>query len=181
LTAVRTAAIIEPKPRIHRKEVPVLGSSDPYYVTVLLWLARTAFFTFVSAFLLWLGIGVLDVLTPRIHERRLIGQSPAATGLFVGGFLIFVGLVVHGAATLPFLIGASRLDTVFAPTRLGLLAAGFFLSLLVGVVLFRLFDWLTPKISFREINKEPLAVGLYVFGYMLFFGLVTHAALTTPL
>jgi hypothetical protein len=185
LTAVRSAVIIGAKSRIDRKEAPVaaaqLGSSDPYYVTVLLWLARTAFFSFVCAFLLWLGIGVLDVLSPRIHERRLIGQSPAATGLFVGGFLIFVGLVVHGAATLPFLVGASRVDTVFAPTRLGLLAAGFFLSLLVGVVLFRIFDWLTPKIPFREINKEPLAVGLYVFGYMLFFGLVTHAALTTPL
>jgi len=185
LTAVRSAVIIEPKSRIDSKEVSVgadqIGSSDPYYVTVLLWLARTAFFTFVSAFLLWLGIGVLDVLTPRIHERRMIGQSPAATGLFAGGFLIFVGLVIHGAATLPFLVGGSHLDTVFAPTRLSLLAAGFFLSLVVGVVLFRIFDWLTPKISFHVINKEPLGVGLYVFGYMLFFGLITHAALTTPL
>ncbi len=158
-----------------------LGSSDPYYVTVLLWLARTAFFTFASAVLLWLGIGVMDVLTPRIHERKMIGQSAAATGLFAGGFLIFVGLVVHGAATLPFLVGASRLDTVFAPTRLGLLAAGFFLSLVVGIVLFRIFDWVTPGIPFGQVNKEPLGVGLYVFGYMVFFGLVIHAALTTPL
>ena len=158
-----------------------LGSSDPYYVTVLLWLARTAFFTFASALLLWLGIGVLDVLTPRVHERSLIGESPAAVGLFAGGFLIFVGLVIHGAATLPFLVGASRLDTVFAPTRLGLLAAGFLLSLVVGIVLFRIFDRVTPKIPFSQMNKEPLGVGLYVFGYMVFFGLVIHAALTTPL
>lgn len=158
-----------------------LGSSDPYYVTVLLWLARTAFFTFASAFLLWLGIGVLDALTPRVHERRMIGQSAAATGLFAGGFLIFVGLVIHGAATLPFLVGASRVDTIFAPTRLGLLAAGFFLSLVVGIVLFRLFDRVTPRIPFGNINKEPLGVALYVFGYMVFFGLVIHAALTTPL
>ncbi len=162
-------------------EAAQLGSSDPYYVTVLLWLARTAFFTFASAVLLWLGIGVLDVLTPRIHERAMIGQSPVATGLFAGGFLIFVGLVVHGAATLPFLVGASRVDTIFAPTRLGLLAAGFFLSLMAGIVLFRLFDWVTPKIPFGNMNKEPLGVGLYVFGYMVFFGLVIHAALTTPL
>lgn len=158
-----------------------LGSSDPYYVTVLLWLARTAFFTFASALLLWLGIGVLDVLTPRVHERSLIGESPAAVGLFAGGFLIFVGLVIHGAATLPFLVGASRLDTVFAPTRLGLLAAGFLLSLVVGIVLFRIFDRVTPKIPFGQMGKEPLGVGLYVFGYMVFFGLVIHAALTTPL
>ncbi len=69
---------------------------------MLLWLARTAFYAFVSAFLLWLGIRVLDVLTPRIHERQKIGESPISTGLFIGGFFIFTGLVIHGAATLPF-------------------------------------------------------------------------------
>ena len=156
-----------------------IGSTEPYYVTVLLWLARTAFFAFVCAFLLWLGIGVVDALTPRIHERQKIGGSPIATGLFVSGFFIFVGLVIHGAATLPIVIGTSRVDTVFSPTRLGLLAAGFFLSLVVGIVLFLFFDWLTPKIPYRAINKEPVAIGLYEFGYMLFFGLILHATLMT--
>ena len=129
-----------------------IGPTDPYYVTVLLWLARTAFFGFICALLLWLGIRVLDVLTPRIHERQKIGESPISTGLFIGGFFIFVGLIIHGAATLPILVGASRIQTVFAPTRLGLLAAGFFLSLLVGIALFYIVDWLTPKIPFRRIN-----------------------------
>lgn len=158
-----------------------IGPTDPYYVTVLLWLARTAFFAFVCAFLLWLGIRVLDALTPRIHERQRIGESPISIGLFIGGFFIFTGLVIHGAATLPILIGASRVVTVFSTTRLGLLAAGFFLSLLVGIILFNLIDWLTPKIPFRAVDREPVAVGLYVFGYLLFFGLILHAALTTPL
>lgn len=155
--------------------------TSPYYVTVLLWLARTAFFAFVSVFLLWLGIRILDMLTPHIHERQKIGESPISTGLFIGGFFICIGLVIHGAATLPILIGASTVITVFAPIRLGLLAAGFFLSLLVGIALFNILDWLTPKIPFRSVNKEPVAVGLYVFGYLLFFGLIMHAALTTPL
>lgn len=158
-----------------------IGPTDPYYVTVLLWLARTAFFAFVCAFLLWLGIRVLDMFTPHIHERKKIGESPVSTGLFIGGFFIFIGLVMHGAATLPYLTGASPVVIVFSPVRLGLLAAGFFLSLLVGIALFNLLDWLTPKIPFRDINKEPVAVGLYVFGYLLFFGLILHAALTTPL
>ena len=158
-----------------------IGPTDPYYVTVLLWLARTAFFAFVCAFLLWLGIRILDVLTPRIHERQRIGESPISTGLFIGGFFIFIGLVIHGAATLPYLTGASPAVIVFSPVRLGLLAAGFLLSLIVGIALFNLLDWLTPKIPFRDINKEPVAVGLYVFGYLLFFGLILHAALTTPL
>jgi uncharacterized membrane protein YjfL (UPF0719 family) len=155
--------------------------TSPYYVTVLLWLARTAFFAFVCVFLLWLGIRVLDMLTPRIHERQKIGESPVSTGLFIGGFFICIGLVIHGASTLPILIGASAVTTVFSPVRLGLLAAGFFLSLLLGIALFNILDWLTPKIPFRSVNKEPFAVGLYVFGYLIFFGLIMHAALTTPL
>jgi len=90
-----------------------IGPTDPYYVTVLLWLARTAFYAFASAFLLWIGIRVLDVLTPRIHERQKIGESPISTGLFIAGFFIFTGLVIHGAATLPFTTGASPLVIVF--------------------------------------------------------------------
>ena len=148
---------------------------------MLLWLARTAFYAFVSAFLLWIGIRVLDVLTPRIHERQKIGESPISTGLFIGGFFIFTGLVIHGAATLPFTTGASPLVIVFSPVRLGLLVAGFFLSIIVGIALFNILDWLTPRIPFRGVNTEPIAVGLYVFGYLVFFGLVLHAALTTPL
>jgi uncharacterized membrane protein YjfL (UPF0719 family) len=144
-------------------------------------MARTAFFAFVCALLAWLGIRVLDVLTHRIHERRKISESPVSTGLFMGGFFIFVGLVIHGAATLPIIIGASHVLTVFHPVRLGLLAAGFFLSLLLGIILFNLLDWLTPRMPFKLVNEEPVAVGLYVFGYLLFFGLVLHAALTTPL
>ena len=148
---------------------------------MLLWLARTAFYAFASALLLWIGIRVLDVLTPRIHERQKIGESPISTGLFIGGFFIFTGLVIHGAATLPFTTGASPLVIVFSPVRLGLLVAGFFLSILVGIALFNILDWLTPRIPFRGVNTEPIAVGLYVFGYLVFFGLVLHAALTTPL
>jgi len=158
-----------------------IGPTDPYYVTVLLWLARTAFYAFASAFLLWIGIRVLDVLTPRIHERQKIGESPISTGLFIAGFFIFTGLVIHGAATLPFTTGASPLVIVFSPVRLGLLVAGFSLSVIVGIALFNILDWLTPRIPFRGVNTEPIAVGLYVFGYLVFFGLVLHAALTTPL
>ncbi|MDR9460056.1 MAG: DUF350 domain-containing protein [Dehalococcoidia bacterium] len=148
---------------------------------MLLWLARTAFYAFASAFLLWIGIRVLDVLTPRIHERQKIGESPISTGLFIAGFFIFTGLVIHGAATLPFTTGASPVVIVFSPVRLGLLVAGFSLSVLVGIALFNILDWLTPRIPFRGVNTEPIAVGLYVFGYLVFFGLVLHAALTTPL
>ena len=157
-----------------------IGPTTDYWVVVLLWMARTAFFALVCTFLLWLGIRLLDVLTPHIHERKKIGESPVSTGLFIGGFLIFIGLVIHGAATLSRVVSTSP-EAVFCPTKLGLLAAGFVLSLVVGIALLNILNWLTPRISFRQVNEEPVAVGIYVFGYMLFFGLILHAALTTPL
>jgi len=158
-----------------------IGPTAPYYITVLLWMARTTFFALVCGFLLWLGVRILDMLTPRIQERQKIGENAISTGLFIGGFFICIGLVIHGASTLPILIGASPVLTVFSPIRLGLLVAGFFLSVLIGIALFNLLDWLTPKIPFRSVGKESVAAGLYVFGYLVFFGLIMHAALTTPL
>jgi hypothetical protein len=42
-------------------------------------------------------------------------------------------------------------------------------------------DKLTPKIPFGSIKENPVAAGLHVFGYLVFFGLILHAALTGPL
>ena len=158
-----------------------LGPVVPYYITVLLWLARTAFFAFVCAFLLWLGVLILDALTPHIHEREKIGENGIATGLFIGGFIICMGLVIHGASTLPTLVGASPWLAVFNPIRLVLIAAGFFLSLLVGIVILNILIWLSRRISFKTLGQEPVGAGVYVFSYLVFFGLIMHAALTTPL
>ena len=55
------------------------------------------------------------------------------------------------------------------------------ISLLIGLAIFRIVDKITPKIPFMSIGGSPLAVGIYVFGYLVFFGLILHAALTTPL
>ena len=158
-----------------------LGPVVPYYITVLLWLARTAFFAFVCAFLLWLGVLILDALTPHIHERKKIGENGIATGLYIGGFIICMGLVIHGASTLPTLVGASPWLAVFNPIRLVLIAAGFFLSLLVGIVILNMLIWLSRRISFKTLGQEPVGAGIYVFSYLVFFGLIMHAALTTPL
>jgi uncharacterized membrane protein YjfL (UPF0719 family) len=123
----------------------------------------------------------LDVLTPHIHKRQRIGESPIATGMFIAGFFILVGLVIHGAATAYTAVGVSVIDYIFDFRTWGLLAVSFVVSLLIGIALFHIVNKLTPKIPFLNINKEPLAVGIYVFGYLIFFGLILHAALTTPL
>jgi len=144
-------------------------------------MARIIWLVIIGTLLAWLGIRVLDALTPHIPKRQLIGESPLATGLFIAGFFILVGLVIHGAMTAPALIGGPLLAYFFDFRRLGLLAVSFLVSLLIGLALFYLLDKLTPKIPFTNIKQHPVAVGVYVFGYLVFFGLILHAALTTPL
>lgn len=158
-----------------------IGLAAPYWVVVLLWVARTLLLSLICVFLAWLGIRVLDVLNPHIHQRQRIGEDPIATGLFASGFLILVGLVIHGVTTAPTVIGGPLVAYFFNFRLLGLLAVGFVVSLLLGIALFHLVDKLTPKIPFASINQHPIAVGIYVFGYLLFLGLILHAALTTPL
>ena len=158
-----------------------LGLAAPFWVIVLLWAAKTILLALICTLLAWLGIVVLDTLTPHIHERQRIGESPISVGLFIAGFFILVGLVIHGAVTAPTVFGGPLLEYFFEFRRLGLLAVSFLISLLIGIVLLRLVDKLTPRIPFVSVNKEPIAVGIYVFGYLIFFGLILHAALTTPL
>jgi hypothetical protein len=157
-----------------------LSSPDPYYMTVLLWLAKTGILALVSGFLAWLGVRAIDALTP-LHERQHIGESPVATGWFLAGFFILMGMAIHGGATAPGVIGGPVLDYLIDLRRLGLVAASFLVSLLILLAVFLVLDKLTPKISFIGIQGHPEAIGLYVFGYLVFFGLVLHAALTSPL
>ena len=158
-----------------------LGLVAPYWVIVLIWLAKVILLTLVATLLAWLGIRVLDALTPRIHQRQRIGESPVATGLFIAGFFILVGLVVHGAITALTAVTAPILGYIFDFRIWGVLAISFIVSLLIGIALFHIVDKLTPKIPFVSVNKSPVAVGIYVFGYLIFFGLILHAALTGPL
>ena len=158
-----------------------LGLTSPFWVIVLIWLARIILLALICILLAWLGIRALDALTPHIHQRQRIGESPIATALFIAGFFILVGLVIHGAATAYTVVGSSVLEYIFNFRTWGLLALSFLISLLIGIALFHIVNRLTPKIPFLSVNKEPVAVGIYVFGYLVFFGLILHAALTTPL
>ena len=158
-----------------------IGLAIPYWLVVLMWIARIVVLVAICTLLAWLGIRALDALTPNIKERERIGESPVSTGLFIAGFFILVGLVIHGAATAFTAVGTSALSFIFDFRTWGLVAISFAISLLIGIVLMRIVDKLTPKIPFLSVNKSPLAVGIYVFGYLIFFGLILHAALTTPL
>ena len=158
-----------------------LGLVAPFWVIVLIWLTKVILLALISTLLAWLGIRVLDALTPRIHQRQRIGESPVATGLFIAGFFILIGLVIHGAITALTAVTAPILGYIFDVRTWGVLAISFVISLLISITWFHIIDKLTPKISFIKINESPLAVGIYVFGYLVFFGLILHAALTGPL
>ena len=158
-----------------------LGQDIAFYVVVLLWLARVAIWTLICTVLAFLGIGVMDSLTPRVHQREQIGKDPVAVGIFIAGFLILIGLVIHGVVTGPTIIGAGVLRSVIDPSRLGLVTVCFFVSLLLGALLLAIMDKLTPKISFNNVEHSSIATGIYVFGYLVFFGLIIHAALVMPL
>ena len=158
-----------------------IGLTVPFYITMLLWLAKTVILTFICGFLAWLGIRALDAVTPDIPARQRIGESPLATGLFISGFFIMMGLVVHGAATAPAVIGRPVLQYLIDLRHLGLVGASFIVSLLIVLVMFIVVDRMTPRISFKNVEKDPNAVGAFVFGYLVFFGLIINAALSSPL
>ena len=158
-----------------------LGLVAPFWVIVLIWLAKVVVLAFISALLAWLGVRALDALTPHIPHRERIGEDPVATGLFIAGFFILIGLVLHGAITALTAVTAPILWYIFDFRTWGLLAISFVVSLLVGVAIFYIVDKLTPKIPFGSIKESPVAAGVHVFGYLVFLGLILHAALTGPL
>jgi uncharacterized membrane protein YjfL (UPF0719 family) len=158
-----------------------LGLVAPFWVIVLIWLAKVVLLALVSALLAWLGVRALDALTPHIPHRERIGEDPVATGLFVAGFFILMGLVIHGAITALTAVTTPIVWYIFDFRTWGLLAISFVVSLLIGVALFYIVDKLTPKIPFGNIKESPVAAGVHVFGYLIFFGLILNAALTGPL
>ena len=152
-----------------------------YYTIVLVWIARMVIMAVICIFLGLLGVRILDAFTPKIEEREKIGEDSVATGLFIAGFIIFIGLVIHGACTAPIPLRTLLIPTLIDFKRLGLVMLTFFVSLLLGVGLFNLIDKLTPNIGFSKIKDSPVGVGAYVAGYSIFLGLILHAALTIPL
>jgi len=158
-----------------------VGLALPFWAITLIWLAKVVLLVFVSVLLAWLGVRVLDALTPRIAHRERIGEEPVATGVFLAGFFILIGLVIHGAITALTAVTAPIVWYIFDFRTWGLLAVSFAVSLLLGIALFYVVDKVTPRIPFGSIEASPVAAGVHVFGYLVFFGLILHAALTGPL
>lgn len=154
-----------------------------FLTSLLLWFVRA----FVSS-IICLAIGIIAIksithITTKIHEFKTVKGDPIATGLFVSGFLVFAGLVVYGSMVNPFFLGQSVIvGSYFNIQRLLVVLLSFFVSLFFGWLFYVIFAKLTPfGVDLDDVNKSPIAVGVYLFGYEVFLGLIIYGALMIPL
>jgi uncharacterized membrane protein YjfL (UPF0719 family) len=129
------------------------------------------------------GISVLDRITISIKEFSIIKKDPDAISLFVGGFLVFVGLVIHGTSQNPIFLSQTVLYTGFINfQRFLIVITSVLISLVFGWLFYYIFAKVEPKgIDLDNINKSPKAVGTFVFCYEVFMGLIINASLAIPL
>jgi len=66
--------------------------------------------------------------------------------------------------------------------RLFVVGLSFFVSLIFGGMLYFVFAKLTLfGIDLDDINKSPIAIGAFLFGYEVFLGLLIYGSLMIPL
>jgi uncharacterized membrane protein YjfL (UPF0719 family) len=122
-------------------------------------------------------------VTTKINEFESVKGDSLATGLFVSGFFVYAGLVVYGSMVNPFFLSQSVIvGAYFNLERLLIVVLGFLVSLLFGGMFYVVFSKIRPfGVDLRDINKNPLAVGIFLFCYEVFLGLIVLASLTIPL
>jgi hypothetical protein len=162
--------------------ISVAISSD-FLIALLLWFVRAFISSIICLTIGIIAIKILTIITTKISEFKTIKGDPIATGLFVSGFLIFSGLVVYGSMVNPFFLGQSVLiSSYFNIQRLLVVALSFFVSLFFGWLFYVIFDKLTLfGVDLDDVNKSPVAVGIYLFGYEVFLGLIIYGSLVMPL
>jgi hypothetical protein len=154
-----------------------------FLINALFWFARVFVSSLICLFLGYLGIIGLDYITTKITEFKTIKKDPLAISLFVGGFLIFAGLVVFGCMDKPFFQSqAAMFGPYFNIEQFINVVLSFLASLLFGWLFYVVFAKLTPfGVDLDDVNKSPVAVGFFLFGYEVFLGLIMYASITIPL
>ena len=160
-----------------------MAVSSEFLIALLLWFVRAFVSSMICLLIGIIGIKSLTHITTKISEFKTIRGNPIATSLFVSGFLVFAGLVVYGSMVNPFFLGQSVIfSSYFNFQRLLIVAISFFVSLFFGWFFYTIFAKLTPfGIDLDDINKSPVAVGVFLFGYEVFLGLLIFGSLMIPL
>ena len=160
-----------------------MAIAPDFFSALLLWFTRAFISSLICLVLGIISLKVLTYVTTKINEFKIIRGDPIATSLFLTGFLIFSGLVVYGSMVNPFFLGQSVIfASFFNLQRLFIVGLSFFVSLIFGWIFYFVFANLTPfGIDLDDINKSPIAVGAFLFGYEIFLGLLIYGSLMIPL
>jgi uncharacterized membrane protein YjfL (UPF0719 family) len=160
-----------------------MAAATSLVLGILLWFLRVFISSLFCILVGLVGIAVLDRITVGIKEFASIRKNPDATALFVGGFLVFVGLVIHGTSLNPIFLSQTVLISSFIDLeRLLIILISVFVSLVFGWIFYYVFAKIAPMgIDLDDINSSPRAVGFFVFCYEVYLGLVIHASLAIPL
>jgi len=160
-----------------------MAIASDFFTSLLLWFTRAFISSLICLLIGIISIKVMTHVTTKIHEFKIIKGNPVGTSLFVSGFLIFAGLVVYGSMVNPFFLGQSVLFTSFFNLqRLFVVGLSSFVGLIFGWLFYFIFAKLTPfGIDLDDINKSPIAVGAFLFGYEVFLGLIIFGSLMIPL
>ena len=154
-----------------------------FLTSLLLWFVRAFVSSIICLTIGIIALKILTLITTKISEFKDIKGNPVATSLFVSGFLVFAGLVVFGSMVNPFFLGQSVLiGSYFNVQRLVVVALSFFVSLFFGWLFHAFFTKIALfGVDLDDVNKSPIAVGIYLFGYEVFLGLIVYGSLMIPL
>ena len=78
-----------------------------FLVSLGLWFVRAFVSSLICLLIGYIGIKCIALMTTKIKEFESIKGNSLATGLFVGGFFIYAGLVVYGSMVNPFFLSQS--------------------------------------------------------------------------
>ena len=159
----------------------VAGSE--YLLSLGLWFVRAFVSSLICLLIGYVGIRSITLLTTKIKEFESIKGDSLATSLFVGGFFVYAGLVIYGSMVNPFFLSQSvTVGAYFNVQRLLVVVLSFFVSLFFGGLFYLVFAQLRPfGIDLDDINKHPMAVGIFLFCCEIFLGLIMFASLTIPI
>jgi len=162
---------------------------DPtVYLSNLIWVLLRTFLTFLLVFFVGLGsLRVLDHITPGISEISKIRGNPIATALFAAGFFIYLSFAFIASMISPLPIGtASGIVAGVSPLvliayKLVTMFIGGLLSFLFALVFYRVLAKVEPYgVDLDDVDKDSIAVGIYLMGYLIFLGAVIYVSLLLP-
>ena len=158
-------------------------AGSEFFVSLGLWFVRALVSSLICLLIGYVGIRSITILTTKIREFESIKGNSLATGLFVGGFFVYAGLVVYGSMVNPFFLSqAVTIGAYFDLQRLLVVVVSFFVSLLFGWLFYLVFAKLRPfGVDLDDINKNSTAIGVFLFCYEVFLGLIMLASLTLPI